>query len=182
MLLRRRRPPFCPLASPHCWAWSDGQDRPPLATTSPLHAHLVSPRAHVCILHASSPPYLPRLLRMTLSFLSPCTPIPQSNALFRPKPPNLRARYQDRVLCAPHLAVPSPSLLPPSTSVGDRPTARALLLARRLTLVAPRHCLRAHTPPAAASAFAQRPRSTTMPATAEDEAVAELAQQESCAE
>ena len=119
MLLRRRRRSLSPLASPRYRARSDGQDRPPLPATSPLRAHLASPRTHARILHVPSSPYLPGLPRMTPPSLSLCAPTPQSHGIFRPRLPNLRARCQDRVLCAPHLAVPPPSSLPPSPSAGD---------------------------------------------------------------
>ena len=143
LLLQRRRPSLSPLASPRCRARSDDQDRHPLTATSPLRAHLASPRAHARILHAPSLPYSPRLPRMTSPFLSPCAPISQSDALFHPRSPNLRARCQDRVLCAPHLVVPPPSPLPPrqawvTASLSPRtyhppPTSLILPLAHRPT-------------------------------------------------
>ena len=46
---------------------------------------------------------------MTPPSLFPCAPTPQSHALCRPTSPKLRARCQDCVVCAPHLAVPPPS-------------------------------------------------------------------------
>ena len=140
MLPRRRRPTLSPLASPRCQARSDGQDQPPLATTSPLRAHLALPRAHARILHMPSLPYSPELPRMTPPSLSPCAPAPQSHALCRPTSPNLRALPRPRPVCSASRRPPAAPLsppLPPSPSAGEAPLSPGTYHQPRTSLLFP---------------------------------------------
>ena len=79
-------------------------------TCAPLPDPLSPLRAH---------PTRPGLL---LRLPRPCPFEPPSRLLCRTTLPNLCARYQDRVLRAPHLAVSPLAPLPPSPSAGDGPT------------------------------------------------------------
>ena len=153
MLLWRRRPPLSSLASSHCRARSDGQDqdRPPLAATPPLRAHLASPCARARVLHAQSPPYLPGLPRMTPPSFSSCAPTLQSHALCRPtSPPHLVVPPPSpcRLRCRPRQARGTASLSP--RTYHPPPTSLLLLLAQPPTsylcpLRWPTH--RPHPPP-----------------------------------
>ena len=91
------------------------QDQPHLAATvvllfstpgRPCAPISCRPRYQARILHAPSPPYSSGLSGMTPLSFPPAPPPRNPTHLCRPTSPNLRARCQDRVLCAPYLAVP----------------------------------------------------------------------------
>ena len=117
MLLRRRRPPLFPLAFPRYWAQSDGQDQPPLAATSPLHAHLASPRAHARILHTPPPPYSARVSPHDSPVFAPLCPHP---AIPRSLPPHVAK--SSRALPGPRPAF-SASRRPPAAPLPSLPSA-----------------------------------------------------------
>ena len=107
-------------------------------------------RAVSCVLHISPPPRRPRYHPRQapgMVYFSPraCHPPPTSLLLPLDHTPT-------SLTCAPSAGPPTTHVLP---------------LTCRLNPTAPRHCLRARTPPATASEFARRPRLMTMPAATE---------------
>ena len=120
-----------------------------------------------CVLRISPPPRRP-----------PTVPV-AALAKRRGNPSSLPVHITHR-LPASFSRLPTRQPLTCAPSAGP-PTACILLLARRITLAALRHCLCVRTPPATASEFARRPRLMTTLTATEGEAVAEQAQQEGCA-